>query len=486
MVKAALDNTLEHVAKIIIHERLSKVYNNHYFNVYTWGAMLQAMGANARSVAQRVVRDVNIPAFSYGQLFYEFGLTPWEIWQSDIPADAGTGLDAPLSLASAMLQYDVAPDHGRRIARTIVERDKTQQPVRRLGDVVTFWSGTLFNTTRPEQFGLPPIQSLLSSSGELPQSIEQLGWFSHDMRETIARRCTSYNAILNASMAIEDPAPAQLAARLHLYTEKRQQPNYKHMALLLRGVDPNHAREYLRATSGVRESLCVVRPDATSEEMVKGLRCLMNNERPRSELSGCLGRVPTEEETKDGLRPCQALIDWLYTLPQEQIDVLAGYQSLQAKMLVGVGNGYSLSKLQEVFSPHKNREKPLSETWYGHNWADAMHAMVVGYTYSDLLRGDLNYISGGNPYIAFLYALQIARRSGVTKRKLGPLAETQVEVGAAQKSDAFVQSIMKQHPGYESFVELKANLPLSHFIQFYDVNVSYHDLSRGTKPRQRR
>lgn len=227
-----------------------------------------------------------------------------------------------------------------------------------------FTNSAFVNPYGPEDVGRKPfdIELLTRPDGDI-HILDEFGnsaWFPTQYVEKILGRVEPvfwYYRLCEMDAVHGKWTGMVQSAAASMLRPKKDGPRmeYKNTANYLRHVRRSVADHYYRELHGVRESLCIVRGDASVAEMHRGLRALALSLNDRTkEIFRFLGRPLTLEDFQ-GLTPKQALTI-LYYAPYDAVkDVITTSSNALGTMFFTLTDKDLLWKVTNSMSTHTDR-----------------------------------------------------------------------------------------------------------------------------------
>lgn len=216
------------------------------------------------------------------------------------------------------------------------------------------------------------------------------------------------------------------ASRRHLLDAKAGGFRYLEFSNYVRLCSNDQARDVLSKLKGARKVLGVVRSDATSDEMVTGLRALTQAaEDVQKTLLKRLGRAPTTKELAKVSG--RGLVNLLYLMPWEILEPLVEESAAKLRVMLMPHLGSApLTILTDCLLPHKGRvsrapdvsnpkDSPVLEP--PGKWSEVFGHLGNTYTRAQRVRQDLLDITGSAP-VSILAALDATQASTQSTKAL--------------------------------------------------------------------
>lgn len=270
----------------------------------------------------------------------------------------------PIHLGSALKLLGRDEDAEEAATLLSVPFQRSVFPSRTAPDFV---SNTYINPVPPEELGKKPydMELLLRPDGDL-YILDELGnaaWFPPEYVERILSRVERahwYSRLcqLNAIHGRWTPYIESVSRELIRDRKDGFRAEYRNTTNYLRNVKRAVAEVEYKKFTGVRQILMIVRHDATTSEMTKGLRTLANNHNDRTkELFRFIGRPLTVEDFR-GLS-AQHVLEILYHAPMEAVQsVIATSSEELGSMMFSLTDGSRMGTVVNSMSDHRFRAKP--------------------------------------------------------------------------------------------------------------------------------
>ncbi len=307
----------------------------------------------------------NFPAFTVLQSM-RCGLAPTELLK--YPTMGGFDHQySPLHLGTALIKHGREDDLDEA---NVLLSASFLKSVYQNRTASAFTGHAYINPWAPEDLGRRPfdIELLQTPTSEL-QIVDELGnaaWFPTEYLEKIFRQADPvfwYSKLcqLNGVHGRWTPQVQQCAGVL-----LRKQPlgvkknEYRNRTNYVRNATRASVDSYFRTLSGVSEMLCLVRGDASAEEMARGLKTLATTNSERAEeMYRFIGRELTVEDFQR-LTAKQALTI-LYFAPYATVkSVIAAHPTDLGAMFFTLTDAKTLPMVTNSMSDHSSREK----LWY--------------------------------------------------------------------------------------------------------------------------
>lgn len=222
------------------------------------------------------------------------------------------------------------------------------------------------NPWAPEDLGRQPFDIELLQTGDELHIVDELGnaaWFPVEYLEKVLRKSAPaywYSKLCQLNIVHGRWTPQVQQAAAALLRERvrgKQHDEYRNSTNYVRNAPRGVIEAYFRTLHGIRETLCVVRKDATAEEMSRGLKplALTNSERSQ-EMYRYIGRELTIEDF-ERLTPKQALTI-LYYAPYKVVErVIKEHPIELGAMFFTLTDKKTLPMVTNSMSEHGSREK---------------------------------------------------------------------------------------------------------------------------------
>lgn len=275
---------------------------------------------------------------------------------------------------------------------------------------------------KPKEYGMEqfPLHKL--------DHVSHIAWLNEKGRQGLLERARTAHALLQLWYAQEllqdEPLRVQiqdtaevLATRMLNSTGRLE---YDSAASLIRVLRPEQARPFLQSNpfEGTRYALHICREDATTEEMLCGLRALTKmTGRPYTTMLSLFGRPPTAEEI--AATRSKKIVDILREMPWSQLGPLVedpnSLSTIRASLLPHFGN-VDLSVFQNCLLEGDSRAEQNSLELIAESrptWEEQFEPMWDHFRLARHYRASLLEVCEGDRYLGTLATL-VSGAAGTT------------------------------------------------------------------------